>query len=233
MIKKKDNDLHALLKRGRWYSGLDRETQARIEAAGQIRQVRRGETFIKQGADASGLYGLIEGQVRAQCMASNGKVALIAVYHPSDFFSFISCADDRTHSMDHIASVESSIFVLPIAGVREIFASNQKLFLYLVDPPLISMRRVIEYMTSTIRLSPLQRLAERLLDLSRSPYYPDGEHRPILGLSQELLASAVLCTRQTTNELLRQLQSRGLIKSEYGRIDILDADGLRKIFQPR
>jgi CRP-like cAMP-binding protein len=79
----------------------------------------------------------------------------------------------------------------------------------------------------------LQRLAERLLDLSRSPYYPDGEHRPILGLSQELLASAVLCTRQTTNELLRQLQSRGLIKSEYGRIDILDAEGLRKIFQPR
>ena len=233
MIKNKDSDLHALLNRGRWYGGLDRSTQARIEAAGQVRQVRRGETFIRQGADASGLYGLVEGQVRAQCMAANGKVALIAVFHPGDFFTFLSCADERPHSMDHIACVDSSIFVLPIAAVREIFAADPKLFLYLADPPLISVRRAIEYMTSTIRLSPLQRLAERLIDLSRSPYFPEGDHRPLLGLSQELLASAVLCTRQTTNELLRQLQTRGLIKSEYGRIDIIDAEGLRKIFQLR
>ena len=133
--------------------------------------------------------------------------------------------------MDHVASVDSVIFMLPYPMVREIFAADPKLYVYLIDPQMVLVRRLVEYLTTTIRLSPMQRLAERLLEFSRSHYFPEGEHMPLLGLSQELLASAVLCTRQTTNELLGELQTRGLIKSEYGRIDILDADGLRKIHQ--
>jgi CRP-like cAMP-binding protein len=220
------------LRRGRWFAGLNEDVQARIEAGGRVRNVRRGDVFIKQGDEPVGLIACIDGQIRAQTTAPSGKTALVTVFHPGDFFSFLGAADGRPHVLDYVASVESVIFVLPYQVTREIFATDQQLFLYLVGPQLIAMRKTIDYMTTTIRLSPIQRLAERLLDFSRSPYYPEGDHRPLLGLSQELLASAVLCTRQTTNELLGELQSRSLIKSEYGRIEILDPDGLRKIYAP-
>lgn len=229
MIRHRKDDLSTILRRGHWFNGLSQEIQARVENGGRLRNIRRGEAFIRLGDEPSGLFALVEGQVRAQTTAASGKTALITVFHPGDFFAFLACADGRPHTMDHVASVDSVIFVLPYPATREIFTADQKLFLYLVDPQLISLRKTIEYVSTTVRLSPMQRLAERLLDLSRSHYFPEGAHRPLLGLSQELLSSAVLCTRQTTNELLGELQSRGIIKSEYGRIDILDAEALRKI----
>lgn len=232
LSKFKTEDLPSVLLRSPWYAGLDAETQRRIETGGRLRSVRRGEVIVNQGDEVTGLYALIDGQTRAQTAAINGKPALLGVLHPGDFFAFLACADGRPHSVDIVASIESQIFHLPIPTVREIFHAEQKLFMHLVDPQLISMRRITEYLTSAIRLSPIERLAERLLEFSRSPYYPEGEFRSLLGLSQELLASAVLCTRQTANELLGELEARKLIRSEYGQIDILDPVGLKKIFQP-
>lgn len=229
MIRHRKEDVPSLLRRSRWFAALDDDVQRRIEVGGKQRSVRRGDIFIKQGDSPTGLCACIEGQLRAQTTAPSGKTALLSVIHPGDFFGFLSCADGRPHTMDHVASVESIVFVLPYPAAQEIFSSDTKLFLHLVDPQLVVLRKAIEYLTTTVRLSPIQRLAERLLDLSRSAHDPEAEHRPLLGLSQELLASAVLCTRQTTNELLGELQSRGIIRSEYGRIDILDPEALRKI----
>jgi CRP-like cAMP-binding protein len=232
-VTRKKDDLHSVLRRGSWFAGLDADIQARIEAAGRVKSIRRGDVFIRQGDEPTGLYAVVEGQIRAQATASTGKAALVAIFHPGDFFCYLACADGRPHSTDHVASVDSTVFVLPQQPAREIFTADQKLFLHLVDPQLLSFRKAMEHLITTVRLSPIQRLAERLLDLSRSHYYPQGDHYPLLGLSQELLASAVLCTRQTTNELIGELQSRGLIRSEYGKIEILDPDGLRKIHAGR
>ena len=46
-------------------------------------------------------------------------------------------------------------------------------------------------------------------------------------VSQEQLAMMVSTSRQTANHLLKELESRGLIRLQYGSIEILDLEGLR------
>jgi CRP-like cAMP-binding protein len=55
----------------------------------------------------------------------------------------------------------------------------------------------------------------------------EGRSRRLLALSQEQLALMLALSRQTTNQLLRDLQSRGLLRMHRGGIEILDLPGLR------
>jgi CRP-like cAMP-binding protein len=53
--------------------------------------------------------------------------------------------------------------------------------------------------------------------------------RRVLQLPQEQLASMLSLSRQTTNQLLKDLQGQGVLNLKYGEIEILDAERLRAL----
>ena len=77
-----------------------------------------------------------------------------------------------------------------------------------------------------ISLKPRQRIAARLLAAI------DGGSlggTPTLRVSQELLGEMLGLTRKTVNSHLSHFENLDLIRSGYGKIKILNADGLRDI----
>ena len=74
--------------------------------------------------------------------------------------------------------------------------------------------------------SPGQQLAWRLLSFLRAPD-PASVNGMRLNVSQDSLAGMIGRTRQTTNKLLKSLESRGIIALDYGQVTILDIDALR------
>jgi CRP-like cAMP-binding protein len=76
-----------------------------------------------------------------------------------------------------------------------------------------------------ILLPAAQRLASRLL-LIAGGYGGINAERSRIKLSQDTLASMVSLTRQTTNQLLKNLESQGIVDLKFGEIAILDFDRL-------
>jgi CRP-like cAMP-binding protein len=70
------------------------------------------------------------------------------------------------------------------------------------------------------------RLAHRLLMIAEG-YGEIDEPRRVLQLPQEQLASMLSLSRQTTNQILKDLQGQGILNLGYGEIEILDAVRLR------
>jgi CRP-like cAMP-binding protein len=71
------------------------------------------------------------------------------------------------------------------------------------------------------------RLARRLAMMAEG--YGEREHqRRTVEVSQEQLAQMLSTSRQTANQLLKELAARGLIRLSYGTIEILDLAGLRR-----
>jgi CRP/FNR family transcriptional regulator len=64
------------------------------------------------------------------------------------------------------------------------------------------------------------RLAKLLLEMATA-----GEH----ALTQQEMAARLGTVREMIGRSLRQLESRGLVKTERGRIVILDREGLEKL----
>ena len=77
-----------------------------------------------------------------------------------------------------------------------------------------------------ILLPAAQRLASRLL-LIAGGYGGINAEQSRIRLSQDTLASMVSLTRQTTNQLLKNLESQGIVDLKFGEIVILDFDRLR------
>jgi CRP-like cAMP-binding protein len=74
-------------------------------------------------------------------------------------------------------------------------------------------------------LDPDARVARSLAGLFNPVLYPD--QATDVQLSQEELGYLSGVSRQRVNQALQVLEKAGLLKVEYGRIRILDLDGLR------
>ena len=53
--------------------------------------------------------------------------------------------------------------------------------------------------------------------------------RRVLQLPQEQLVSMLSLSRQTTNQLLKELEGQGIVSLRYGEIEITDAERLRAL----
>jgi CRP/FNR family cyclic AMP-dependent transcriptional regulator len=51
----------------------------------------------------------------------------------------------------------------------------------------------------------------------------------VLHLAQEQLALMLSLSRQTTNQILKELQALGVVQLTYGEIEILDFERLRQL----
>jgi CRP-like cAMP-binding protein len=72
------------------------------------------------------------------------------------------------------------------------------------------------------------RLAHRLLMIAEG-YGETEPARRVLQLPQEQLALMLSLSRQTTNQILKDLQAQGILHLGYGEIEIVDIERLRAL----
>jgi CRP-like cAMP-binding protein len=219
----------AALHTERWFAGLESDVQRAMLSGGVMKRKKRGQLLFRQGDEPSGLFAIVQGQAHSQAENEEGRSIILSIYHAPEWVGFLACADGNPFTFDVVASVDSDIFFVPIPLVRSLFHSQPQRYMYLLAPQLSSLRKIYRYLISTIHLKPIERLAFRLIDFSRSPWYDDGEIRPIRGLSQETLATAIFSNRQDTNAMLQEFERRGLIRKSYGQIEVLDMPALARI----
>ena len=76
------------------------------------------------------------------------------------------------------------------------------------------------------------RLSRRLvLAAERYGEWQDRSSR-VIDLRQDQIAAMLSASRQTVNQLLKDLEARGLLRLSYGTIEILDLDALRLAARP-
>ncbi|MCY1310493.1 Crp-like helix-turn-helix domain protein [compost metagenome] len=72
-----------------------------------------------------------------------------------------------------------------------------------------------------------QRLARRLLLITEGYGGLTGKRR-VIQLAQEQLAMMLAISRQTTNQILKELEAQGALRLTYGEIELLDVDLLKR-----
>ena len=80
----------------------------------------------------------------------------------------------------------------------------------------------VEELHSTSFTTVPQRVARHVLDLAA----PDRSGALVAEVSQEALAAAIGTVREVAARALRELRDQGLVRTERGRIRVLDADGI-------
>jgi CRP/FNR family cyclic AMP-dependent transcriptional regulator len=193
-----------------------------------MRKLAPDERIFARGDPPSGLFAVLEGNVRVTATAPSGKEALLTLVEPPAWFGEIAVFDGLARTHDAIAEGEATVLQVPQAALDSILTAEPG---YWRDIALLmthKLRLMFTVMEETAVLPIAVRLARRLLQMAEGyGEWHDRQSRVVV-VKQEQLAAMLSTSRQTANQLLKRLEASGVIRLTYGEIEILDHAALRR-----
>lgn len=217
-----------LLRAGRWFRGLPQPLQDALLAMALLREVRPGNVLFARGDASNGMFAVLEGQLRACGTDDDGQQALLTIVEPPSWVGEITVFDGLPRTHDLVADTDGLVVHVPQEPLLAFLEREPR---YWRDLALLLTTKLRLTFTSMeyAQLLPLAaRVAHRLVLIAEGyGEWSDRSAREV-GVSQETLAAMLSTSRQTVNQALKGLEAKGLVELRYGRVEIVDLEGLRK-----
>jgi len=215
---------------GHWFNALPPALQDALLQAAVVRRLDAGQRLFRRGDKPCGLYAVAEGAIRIGAVGKSGKEALLTLVEPPYWFGEISLFDGQPRTHDAFAESPSVLLQVPQAALLTLLEREPG---YWRDFALLMSQklRLTFIALEEISLLPAApRLARRLLLIAEGYGEASGQRRSIQ-LAQEQLALMLGLSRQTTNQILKELEAQSVLRLAYGEIEILDLERLRQAAQ--
>lgn len=212
-----------------WFGTLTAPLQDALVSIAAVRRLGAGEVLFQRGDPPDGLYCVVEGAIRIGATSADGREALLAVLEPVNWFGEIGVFDRQPRTHDARADGNTTLLHMPQAALIALLDSTPALLHAFALLLTHKLRLTFTILEETALLPAPVRVARRLLLMADG--YGDlrlGSRR-VLHVPQEQLAQLLALSRQTVNQVLKDLQARGILKLAYGEIELLDFARLQEL----
>ncbi|MFN7133411.1 MAG: Crp/Fnr family transcriptional regulator, partial [Myxococcales bacterium] len=167
--------------------------------------------------------------VRIFGVAGSGKEALLTLVEPPTWFGEISVFDGLPRTHDAVAEGEAKVLHVPQRAVDALLEREPRWWRDIGLLLTAKLRLAFVTLEDSTLLPTSVRLARRLVWMADGYGEWLDRHRRVLKVRQEQLAMMLAVSRQTTNQLLKELEADGLVKVSYGGIELLDLERIREV----
>ena len=217
-----------VVRAGAWFGALPVELQGQLLAMAHVRRLPAGGYLLRQGDASDGLFCVVAGCLRITTLSANGHQAILALAEPPQWFGEIALFDGAPVSHDAWATVATTLLHVPRAPLLALLAAQPAHWHAIGLLLTHKLRAAFGAIEEAALLNPRQRLARRLVALADGWGQSPSRTRREIRVPQEQLGQMLGLTRQTVNQLLRQLAAAGAVRLTRGAIEILDLDALRQ-----
>ena len=208
------------LQRSPWLQRLPNSVASRILNAARPLELTAGSLIHAKGESCSGLYGLEHGSIQVGTVSAAGDELIMTRLHPGHWFGEIAVIDGGLRTHDTYTVQPSLIAWLDNNTLNQLCQSEPQYYYWLALLLCQHARASFSAIDQFLLLSPRQRLAQRILQLSQS------EQNGIVPMGQEALAALVGLSRQSVSKALGHWRRQGWIKVQYGTVQVLDQRAL-------
>ncbi|MDH0728936.1 Crp/Fnr family transcriptional regulator [Pseudomonas sichuanensis] len=224
------HDPRTQLLHGQWFRQLPCNVQDSLLALARIRELAPGQCLFQRGDAPCGLYAVLDGAMRVGAVSSEGKEALLTLVEAPYWFGEISLFDGQPRTHDAFAEGATRLLWIPQAPLLDWLAREPQHWRELALLMSHKLRWVFVALEQQSLLAAAPRVAHRLLQIAEG-YGERDIAQWRLQLSQEQLALMLSLSRQTINQILRNLEQSGVVRLGYGEVEIVDAPRLRAMAQ--
>ena len=223
------------LQSGRWFAQLPSDFSDALIRMGRIRQLAVGQALFLRGDAPCGLYAVLRGALSVSGTggrADDARSALLTRLEPPQWFGEISVFDGNARSHDAVAAEPCTLLHVPHDALQDWLRSHPEHWHALALLVTDKLRTAFIALEDAALLPAPQRLARRLVMMAEGygQWNADGLTRRVIALSQEQLSQMLSISRQTTNQILKDLEARQLVRVQRGEVEIMDLAGLRRIY---
>ncbi len=209
-----------------WFDLLDDEQQERVLNNTTVAHVEAGTIIEHKGVVANAWIGVLAGLIKVSVGNAEGRLASLTGVPAGGWIGEGSLLKSETRKYDVIA-LRTSV----IARLRS------DTFYWLLDSSITFNRYLLHQLNERVGqfigkaeydrlLAPDARVARCLAELFNPLLYPGNSMR--LEITQEEIGYLARISRQRTNQALRALEAAGLLKVEYGAVQVLKLEGLKE-----
>jgi CRP/FNR family cyclic AMP-dependent transcriptional regulator len=198
-------------------------SQTFLDTSGMARKVsefQKGEQIYSQGDAAKSVMYIQKGNVKFSVVNASGKVAVVAMLGPRDFFGEGCMAGQSVRMGTATAIMPTTLIAIHMNELLKMLRTQDKLSDSFIGYVLSRNNRVEEDLIDHLFNSSEKRLARALVVLGR---YGKVQHQPddeLPIVSQETLAEIIGTTRSRVNFFLNKFKKRGFIEYRNRRIKI-------------
>jgi CRP-like cAMP-binding protein len=211
------------------FSSLPEVDKQRIAGTARMQRVAAGHVIIERGDPPEAVFAVATGKLKVVAPRSIGRDATLHILGPGDVFGEVALfhADGRTARVTAIE--ESVLLVVDRRDFMDLLARSSELSARMLSLMAARLHNTIAHFDTTTSLDVPARLARKLLLLAKDFGVREGKGIALtLKLSQSELGDLVDSSRQTVNRELRRWHDEGVIRTENGRLVVLDLERLRE-----
>ena len=210
-----------ILARTDFFADAPPEALAAVSAAGEERQLIRGDVLFNEGDPPDSLYLVIRGRIAiAIANPIDRRESVVALMEPDDLFGEMSMLDNGPRSAMARALEPTTVLAISFEPILTMFDQHPKL-LWNVTRMLAQRIRVTdEALADSVFLDVTGRTAKRLLELA------DGSDQFTLPVTQEELAGMVGASRERVNKAIASFIRLGWLEQQDRTYRITQRDRL-------
>ena len=216
------------LHHGRWFRQLSPVLQDSLLAAARPLDLAAGERLFQRGDPPCGIYAVLSGAIRIGAVSAQGKEALLTLIEAPHWFGEICLFDGQPRTHDAYAEGATRLLRVPQATLQALLDEHPHYWREFALLMSQKLRLAFVALEQQSLMGAAPRVAFRLLQMAAGYGEVDGARR-VLQLSQEQLALMLSLSRQTTNQILKDLQQEGAVRLSYGEIEIVDSARLEQL----
>lgn len=223
-----------VLKSGRWFAQLPDALSAGLLGMARVRALQPGEALFLRNGPPCGLYAVVRGSVRISGLGGardDAREAVLTLLTPPTWFGEISLFDGSARTHDAHAAEASTLLQMTQDDLLGWLHQHPQHWRDLAQLMADKLRMAFVSMEEMALLPAPLRLARRLVMMAEGygQRQETSGFQRIIALSQEQLSMMLGISRQTTNQILKELKARGMVRVQRGEVEILDLAALRAL----
>ena len=197
------------------FAGLTEEQLGQIAQIAVLRQEPRNKTIVFVGSEADLFFAIIRGSVKVLNRDVEGREVILSILRSGDSFGEMGLIDDLRRSADVVTNEPCDLLVIHKTDFKRVLSENRDICWNVMKALVGRMREANDKIESLALMDVYGRVAKLLLDMSESENGLRVVKRKITKLD---MAKMVGASREMVSRVMRDLEDRGVIRNERGRV---------------
>lgn len=199
----------------------DHSVKALLASVGRRQFYAKGKVIVQQGDPANGFWLIDQGQVTVGRFGTGGSLTVFAVLGAGDLLGDLACLAGARRQVDAFAEQDADLIWVDTGQLETLLATNPVLTRWLLASLATQLSTALNRLETHMSLPAETRLARFLIDLTER----DG---PDIPMTQQEAADFLGVSRITIGQGMKRLVDKGLVKTGYRRVTILNPMALRR-----
>jgi len=210
---------------GGLFGALDDDARRALWTHMRRRRFARGEVIFHEGDPGDSLHHIVKGHVSVKTSTPRGDQAILRVLGPDDVVGEFALIAPAPRAATVTALEPTETMMLDRESFAALRRERPSVDDFLIIASVAEVRRLSAALVEALYLPVDTRVMRRVHELAA--LYGGGD-RTCVPLGQDEIAQLAGVTRQTVNKVLAKAQQDGALRIERGRLEILDAEEIRR-----